>query len=295
MRVMVTGGSGNIGRRVVARLAPEHEVLVVDREPYGGECACVSAVCDLTSGAGLDRIEGSFDAIVHLAAIPHPNDDPWERVLSVNLLSTYNVLRYAAERGIARVVFGSSESASGWGIHRTWRRPDYLPIGEGHRSCPGEVYSYSKALGEALCRGFSHEFGMSTVCLRYTFVTFGANYARFLRGLRDNPVREGLGTSYAWIDVEDVASAIDRSLTFAMEPGQSEMFYLTALEHHGTLPTLEMAERNWGPGIAADLEYYRTRPRASLFDIRKAHRLLGWQPEWAIERLVTQRSEGLAK
>ena len=154
---------------------------------------------------------------------------------------------------------------------------------------PGEVYSYTKALGDELCRGFSNEYGLRTICLRYTFVTFASNYAGFLQSLRDNPVREGLGTSYAWIDVEDVASAIDRSLRFEMAPGRSETFYLTALDHYGTLPTLEMADRNWGPGIPADHGYYAERPYASLFDIRKAKRLLGWQPAWTIDRLMAER------
>ncbi len=286
MRVMVTGGSGHIGRIVLSRLQTEHDVLNVDRVPHPGDWSGVTRLLDLTERGALDALHGPFDAIVHLAAIPNPTVGTWDEVMRVNMVGTYNVLQYAVEHGVPRVVFGSSESASGWGIHGRWYRPDYLPIDEKHRSLPSEVYSYTKAFGDQLCQGFSREHDLQTICLRYAFVTYQANYAGFLALLRTGAPRDAPGATYAWVDVRDVAGAVERALHMPMAPAQSETFYITAREHYGTLPTLEMIGRNWGDDITVDREYYQDNPFGSLFDIRKAETLLQWHPEWTTARLL---------
>ncbi|NLH98536.1 MAG: NAD(P)-dependent oxidoreductase [Chthonomonadales bacterium] len=286
--IMVTGGSGNIGRRVLARLSETYDVLNVDRASPGDAWRGRTEALDLTDRESLSHLTESFDAIVHLAAIPNPYVATWDEVLRVNMLSTFHVLQFAVERGIPRVIFGSSESASGWGIHGKWYRPDYVPIDEKHRSLPSEVYSFTKAFGDQLCQAASREHDLQTICLRYTFVTFESLYPAFLAQLRSGEPREALGTSYAWIDVEDVAAAIACALQMPMQQGQSETFYLTAREHYGTLDTVEMVRRNWGDDVPVDRSYYANNPRGSLFDLRKAETMLGWTPQWTVERLMAE-------
>ncbi|MBM3492921.1 MAG: NAD(P)-dependent oxidoreductase, partial [Armatimonadetes bacterium] len=150
--IMVTGGSGNIGRRVIARLDAGYDIVNVDRAPHPDGWSGRTEIVDLAARDGLDGVGGPFDAIVHLAAIPNPTVGTWDEVMRVNMVGTYNVLRYAVAHGVPRVVFGSSESASGWGIHGRWYRPHYVPIDEAHPSLPSEVYSYTKAFGDQLCR-----------------------------------------------------------------------------------------------------------------------------------------------
>lgn len=65
-RVLVTGGSGTLGRLVVARLAEAgHDALVLSR--HGTER---SVRGDLRDGSGLDDAVNGMDAIVHCATDP---------------------------------------------------------------------------------------------------------------------------------------------------------------------------------------------------------------------------------
>lgn len=84
MRIAVTGGSGAIGFYVCDELrAAGHSVVSVDRaEPRDGT-SFVQADLSAPESA-CNALEG-FDHVVHLAAIPHPFDDPSDAVMSVNM------------------------------------------------------------------------------------------------------------------------------------------------------------------------------------------------------------------
>ena len=70
MRVLVTGGSGRLGRVLVPLLSGAgHSVRVVSRVPKTGPELHVSYVVgDLTTGAGLHEAAADIDCIVHLAS-----------------------------------------------------------------------------------------------------------------------------------------------------------------------------------------------------------------------------------
>jgi uncharacterized protein YbjT (DUF2867 family) len=61
--VAATGGTGTLGRHVVDRLRPEHDVRVVSRRPGDGR-----VVADLTTGAGVAAAVSGADVVVHAAS-----------------------------------------------------------------------------------------------------------------------------------------------------------------------------------------------------------------------------------
>lgn len=84
MRIVVTGGLGDLGSRVVARLAAAgHEPVVASRRTG----------LDLTTGAGLDPVLSGADAVVHCA------DDPSRGDL-VTVYGTRRLADAAAARGV---------------------------------------------------------------------------------------------------------------------------------------------------------------------------------------------------
>src|SRR5207244_2879613 len=73
MRILVTGGTGVLGREVVeAAEAAGHVVRVGSRGPRraGIPAAREWAVMDLASGAGIDEAVAGVDAVVHAASDP---------------------------------------------------------------------------------------------------------------------------------------------------------------------------------------------------------------------------------
>jgi hypothetical protein len=58
-----------------------------------------------------------------------------------------------------------------------------------------------------------------------------------------------------------------------------EVFFLTARDTFYPIPTLELLRKIYGevPRVK-DPTYFEANPFASVFDIRKAKRWLGWEP-----------------
>lgn len=70
-RILVTGGTGTLGREVVRRLVdPGHTVRVLSRRPRpaGGPAALEWAVGDLGTGTGIDEALADVDTIIHCAS-----------------------------------------------------------------------------------------------------------------------------------------------------------------------------------------------------------------------------------
>ena len=120
-RIVVTGGSGKLGRACVQELI-EHGYDVFNADivaPKESRCPFykidlenIAQVSELPSAMDFEHSRG-VDAIVHLAAIPGPGMVPNETVFRVNTVSTYNVLEAARRFGIRNVVWASSETLLG--------------------------------------------------------------------------------------------------------------------------------------------------------------------------------------
>src|SRR4029077_20989263 len=112
-QVVVTGGSGKAGRAVVRDLVDHgYEVVNVDLTP-SPEPVAPFLRADLTDlGETIEALRGA-DAVVHLAAIPAPRIRTVERTFEINIRSTYNVFSAAAQLGLRRVVWASSETVLG--------------------------------------------------------------------------------------------------------------------------------------------------------------------------------------
>ena len=95
-KVLVTGGSGKLGRAVLKDLVTNgYSVLNID-QALPKDPICPTVRIDLTDFGqvaqaimgGVDERKGPFDAVVHLAAIPAPDKATPDVVFRTNITST---------------------------------------------------------------------------------------------------------------------------------------------------------------------------------------------------------------
>jgi len=282
MKVLITGGSGNIGVYVVEELKDIHELSILDLKPAVLPGGIPFLKVDLTDAEETASAVKGFDAVIHLAAIPHPFNDPGERVMHVNMVGTYNLLEAVRQNGIPRLIFGCSESASGFGIHKASHKPRYFPIDEEHPSWPHESYSLSKYFGEIMCREYSRAYGIETISLRYCWVWLERDRAAIEAVLKNKELdlKNWFG---AYIFPEDVAQACRLSLDYVFDEGlpRFEDFYLSAADTFQKIASLELIKRLYPKDTppVKNRGYFQKNPRASLFDITKARKKLGFEPK----------------
>lgn len=273
MRIIVTGGSGKLGRTVVRTLRDEgHEVVNLDRF---GERESVTRV-DLTDYgqvidaiAGVDDRHSGVDAIVHLAAIPAPGIASDVETFHNNITSTFNVFQAARRLGITRIVYASSETVLGLPFDVP---PPYIPVDEEYPARPESTYSLVKYLEEQLAIELVRwNPELSITALRFSNVMDPDDYAVFPSFDDDASLRKW--NLWGYIDGRDGAQAVSRALANA-GPG-FERYIIAAADTVMSRSNAELvAEVFPDVPIRGELGVNDT-----MLSIEKARRELGFSPE----------------
>jgi UDP-glucose 4-epimerase len=269
MRVLVTGHRGHVGVPVVEFLQSRgHEVGGFDRAD-GADILDLAAISEAARGS---------DAIVHLAALAHDTAGSPEQIMAVNVLGTWHVLLAAEAAGATRVICFSSAQALG--IAEGERLPDYFPVDDAHPRRAMRPYGLSKRLSEDLCEGFTARTGIATVAFRPVAVWYEADYAKVQDQRRSSPRSEWepFWEYGAFVDVRDVADAVDRALTVPLA-GHHRML-LCAADISATAPSLVLTARLAPHVPVTDQARYQADPWAALVDCSAAASTLGWQPAY---------------
>lgn len=272
-KVVVTGGSGMLGRWVVRHFVEQgYEVLNVDtRLPE--EELCPTLIVNLEDlGQTYGALAGA-DAVVHMAAIPRAGMVPPEVTFRNNVMSTYNVLEAAAGLGIRKAVIASSESSYGICFAVNPLGPTYVPMDEEHPQLPEDSYGLSKVVNEATADMFHRRTGMQVVSLRLGNVIPPEWYERFPSFIHKPEERDRILWSY--IDTRDAAEAC--RLAIETDGLGSVAINLASDETSMDVKSLELMAARY-PDVndfRAPLEGFET-----LLNSEKAKRLLGWQPKY---------------
>ncbi|HEV7276090.1 MAG TPA: NAD(P)-dependent oxidoreductase [Devosiaceae bacterium] len=215
-RVLVTGGSGKLGRAVLRDLVTNgYEVLNIDQLP-ARENVCPTVKIDLTDYGqvleamlgGIDEHRGPVDAVVHLAAIPAPGQFANSRTFRNNVPSSYNIFEAARQAGVKNVVFASSETVLGLPFDTP---PPYVPVDEEYFPRPETAYSLGKLLDETMAAQFCRwDPELKMVGLRFSNVMDVEDYKAFPDF--DNDARKRKWNLWGYIDARDGAQAVRRGL-----------------------------------------------------------------------------------
>lgn len=286
-RALVTGGAGFIGSHLVrALLARGFVVRVLDDLSVGTREAVDDGaelvVGDIRDAGAVARALADIDSVFHLAArvtirgsVERLRDD-----FEVNLGGTLTLLEALCDSGVTRVVNVSSmavyaDSETG------------APVSEDHPTRPISPYGASKLAAEHYTRIVTGLFGIEHVNLRY-FNTYGAGQTlspyvgvatifidQLLRG--ESPTILGDGEQRRdFVHVDDVVAAtvaaLDAPVTGeTINIGTGRATTVRALADHLRAKIAPSVEPVFLPARAEEL-------RASVADISRARRLLGFAP-----------------
>lgn len=272
-KVVVTGGSGRLGRFVVDRLKDKYEITVIDVKPSDVPGVAYQNV-DITDLAGLTKAFQGVDAVIHLAAVPNPRTSSPEICFRVNTQGTWAVLQAAENAGVKRAVVASSDSATGLHYNPKNWAPQYLPVDEKHPIRPSEVYSLSKEVTESISKCFSARGKLEVLVIRPGHIVFEPEYPE----LRDRGSDVQNYHFWGYVAPQDVAQGIQLALEHP--DGSYDCFFIGAADGLNERPTLEIYEERLGkvPEIRRDV--YSRNPRAGVFDITHAREKLGYEPQY---------------
>ena len=283
-RILVTGGSGFIGRHVVSDLtAAGASVRVVDLQPHP-DPGVDTVLGDIAEREVLDAaLQGGFDGIVHLAAVTsvlrsleHP-----ELTFRTNVAGTAEVLEAGRAAGVTALVFASTNAVVG---------PMEGPaITEADRPRPLTPYGATKAAGEMLMSAYTAAYGVRCVPLRLTNV-YGPGMqakdsivARLMRAIRLEQTFEIYGDGRQvrdYVHAADVTAAVRLGLTDETWAGPVVIGSGRSLS---VLDVVAAARRVTG----ARLDVRHGEPRAGempavIVDSSRA-RAAGWSPRFTFE------------
>ena len=177
---------------------------------------------DVLDAGAIARACLGQDAVVHLAGIPHPLEEPGAHVFLTNASGTFNTVQGAERAGARRFVFLSSESVLGFAF-ATHRPPlAALPVDESHPLRPQDPYGLSKLAAEQAVAAATERSGMETVSIRPPWVWVPEERALH-RSLLERPDTFA-HSLWSYIDVEDLADALLAALVRPLPAPHQTLF-----------------------------------------------------------------------
>ncbi len=224
--VLITGAAGNLGRKLRRHLDGRYPLRLLDIDPRGDPTI---ARADLS-----DRHEdwlGAMDktnVVVHLAADPTAQQT-WPRLVAPNVDALVNVFLAAAEAGVKRIVYASSNHVMGGFKDRP--EPHLLttelpPLPGAHYTVNGErrdstPYGSAKLFGERLGKCLSEAHGLSVIAVRLGWVLPGDNRPQDIPPERDAWFRLMWLSNRDYCQLMEKCITADDSIRFAVVNGMS--------------------------------------------------------------------------
>jgi nucleoside-diphosphate-sugar epimerase len=286
MRILITGGAGFVGGRLIGRLSGEHEIFALVRQmPQSPRKDVHWLVQDLAQSEWSVALPGKIDAVVHLAQSSHFRDFPNQAmdVYAVSAGTTMRLLDWSHKAGARNFVLGSTGGlygASEQPVSETSDLPD-------QRNQLG-FYFAAKRSAELLAQQYAGQINVAT--LRFFFIYGAGQPAPMLlprlaanvqagnpiflpgdNGLRLNPIH-----------VDDAVNAIVKSL----ELKESRVFNVAGPEVTTLRAIGEEIGRQTGRDPIFNVDKI-TQPNHLVADISRMTRALG-APQIGVARGIAE-------
>jgi len=276
MKVLLTGGSGNLGQVLVPRLLDKGDTPVIldVRAPPALSEGAVFIEGSILDRSKLTQIFPGCDCIVHIAAWHGISEDRGEKdaydFFDLNVRGTFEVFEAAAAAGIRKVIYISTTS-----VHR-----------------PETRYGSSKILAELIAEDYRKHRLMNVVTLRPRgFIPYwdSAVYAKYSDWAR-----------WFWkgaVHIDDVATAVILSLDLLSRRQLDQQLVLTLDSAYdytdADLEGLGSTFRKYYPQYYDLALSYGLDPslKPTRLDISETVRWLGYKPTYSLANLLSELAE----
>ncbi len=241
MKVLVTGGTGFIGGRLVERLQAEgHEVTAFGGERTPLEAARVRTLRDngvrvvlgsLDDRALLHELTAGTDVVFHLAAAQHETHMPDDYFYSVNVEGTRRLAEVCAAAGVQRFVYGSTIGVYG--------SASSSALNEDSPPRPDNIYSQTKLEAERVVRSFGEELPSTIIRIAETYGPGDGRLLKLFKVINGGvfPMIGGGGNEHQPVHVDDLVGGLIAAAVAPQAAGQTVI--LAGAE---ILPTSRMVE-----------------------------------------------------
>jgi UDP-glucose 4-epimerase len=282
-RVLVTGGAGFIGRRVVrALLAEGHEVTVADLRAFP-DPEVHSVTGDLRDPGVPERaVRPGTDVIIHLAAFTYvlaSVNDPFS-TYRINVDVTARLLELARENEVGAFLLASTNAVTG--------DVGGAVITERTALRPLTPYGATKAAAEMLLSAYANCYGITGAALRFSNV-YGPGMSekdsfipRLMRAARDGEGVQVRGDGTMLRDVVHVDDVV-RGILAAWQARHAGPLILASGQSVTVNEMVETARRVTGAAIPVEhVPVPRGEMPAVVVDISAA-RAIGYAPSHDLE------------
>ena len=287
MRIIITGGSGLIGRQLTEKLLESNEIFIIGQKKgiksieFRPHTNVPYQNTDYTS-ASLDRLFRAInpEAVIHLAALRAQNDIPLIADYMQNLFISSNLFEACLKYGVTNIVNISSISVYSSKI--------LLPWTENCQPLPESYYGLSKVCVEEAANFFSHK-GLNIKTLRLAQVIGlgereGYVLAIYLKNARKNMPLIVFGNEEGkrhYIYIQDVIRAIELCLIKSELRGVFNIGMKKNYSFYEVANTINKVFNN-NAGIVR-LKEKKSDVNLYFMSIAKARKILTWEPLYDLE------------
>ena len=284
--ILVTGATGQVGRRLVPRLLswrePGNEIRVLVRTTEAAErfeaLGAQAVVGDLTDAADRKRALDGAAVVVNSAASFRGLSMGADEMYAVNRDAAVALAQEGVQAGVRRFVHVSTSLVYGPGAGRPAREDDVLRAASGEG--PFSAYPHSKREAEDRLRELSEQSGLDVVALRLAFV-YGEGDPHIEETLPRFATRAA-HDQLAMVHHADVAQGVHLAIR-VLRPGSGYAAYNIAGDAASTaFEVYDLVGRSFD--LAADEGREVADPWFGVADTTRAYRELGFRPLYPTAR-----------